>query len=80
MTIDNHVKLEDLKAGDKIVADNGFTCLAAGSHIVREVEDKDGKPSLAVQCADGWHWLDGQKDPDGYLTGFLRGEDREVLE
>jgi hypothetical protein len=68
------IKLNDLKPGDTIVADGGFTCLRAGEHKVWE---KHGQ--LVVVCDDGDHFLDGQEDDDGYLVGLSKGScDRPV--
>jgi hypothetical protein len=59
------LRLEDLKAGDVVVADAGFTCIRPGAHTVR---DCDGV--LYVECDDGKHCLDGQRNEDGFLVGL----------
>ena len=51
------MKLSDLKAGDRIIADEGFTCLPVGPHVV-----KDYNGELYVDCSCGKHMLDGQLD------------------
>lgn len=62
-----YARLSQLKAGDRIEADNGFTCLGAGVHLVME-----NKTGLFVHCTRGMHYLFGQaaaSDPDA-LVGF----------
>lgn len=50
--------LKDLKAGDKVRTDGGFTCMPEGAtRTVRAGED-----GLYVRCDDGRHYLDGQHD------------------
>ncbi|HVI92315.1 MAG TPA: hypothetical protein VM659_28755 [Dongiaceae bacterium] len=68
----SRIKLDDVKPGDKLVADNGFTCLEGGVHTVYEVEGRDGMPYYALKCASGWHDLAGQEGDDGYLVGLTR--------
>lgn len=58
------VRLSDLKPGDTIVADAGFTCVIAGRHTILS----DGE--LFIECNEGRHYLDGQKGEDGYLVGI----------
>lgn len=59
-------KLSDLKAGDTITLDNGFTCLDAGDHTV--LIDDNGP---CIPCSDGLHYLDGQEDMQGNLVGVV---------
>lgn len=61
------MKLNDLKAGDTIIADGGFTCMKAGEKIV-EADDA----GLYVKCRSGHHYLDGQEAEDGELIGLSR--------
>lgn len=67
----NWSKLEDLKPGDKLKADGGFTCLKEGD--IREVKLHECG-SLYVDCADGGkHFLEGQLDyktDSGEVIGF----------
>lgn len=56
----------DVRAGDTLVADNGFTCMLAGPKQVHA----DTAQRLYVQCGDGRHYLHGQKGQDGRLVGF----------
>lgn len=61
------MKLSDLKAGDIVLTDDGFTCLAEGEHRVEADEDGD----LYIPCSDGKHFLSGQEDDEtGELVGI----------
>jgi hypothetical protein len=67
------MKLTDLKPGDLIVADDGFTCLTEGE--VCEVLFSNDANEAYVKCSDGTHYLDGQLDEDGeIIVGFTRCE------
>lgn len=61
------VKFSEVKAGDFIKADGGFTCLDAGE--VCKVYADDGL-NLHIPCRDGTHFLCGQIGNDGILVGF----------
>lgn len=63
-------KITEVKAGDVLVADAGFTCVEAGEVIVKS--DDDG---LYFECACGRHGLDGQLDFDDQqtLVGLAHG-------
>lgn len=66
-------KLSELKAGDTLIADAGFTCMAAGETEVTA----DSEGSLYVVCEDGVHYLAGQVDFEDHdtLVGLkLKGE------
>ena len=65
-----YAKLDALKPGDRIEADDGFDCMDVGEVKV-VMEDKDG---LYIECTDedGKHYLDGQDDGDGYLVGLYK--------
>lgn len=54
------MKLDEIKSGDTIVTDGGFTCMGAGPKTVEA--DGDG---LFVRCNDGKHYLAGQEDEEG---------------
>lgn len=59
--------LSELKAGDTIETDDGFTCLPEGSHAV----EKDEGGDLYIKCKDGKHLLEGQEDDEtGELVGI----------
>lgn len=60
------MKFADLKAGDKLVADNGFLCLEAGQVVEVHVDGEE----LFVVCRSGKHALSGQWDAQGNLVGF----------
>ncbi len=60
------MKLSDLKAGDKIKADGGFTCVKEGNHKVKSKKNGD----LYIKCSEGKHLLDGQVGEDGELIGI----------
>lgn len=64
------MKLTDLKDGDFILCDNGFTCLEQGRHTVKSDEQGD----LYIDCAMGYHYLDGQENEDGDLIGIAQWE------
>lgn len=59
-------KMADVKAGDKLVADGGFTCLREGQ-VCEVKQDADGL--LYVDCDEGTHHLDGQ-EKDGEVNGL----------
>lgn len=61
-------KLSELKEGDKIELDSGFTCHAAGPIEVRA----DPKGDLYFPCKEGRHMLDGQADDGEHLVGVYR--------
>ena len=61
----NGVNIEDLQAGDVLVADGGFTCLKEGQHV--HVERRDSG-ELFVRCSEGKHLLEGQLDFGGNKT------------
>jgi hypothetical protein len=65
--MDMETKLIDLKEGDKLVADGGFTCLNEGQIV--EVK-KDAAGELYVPCRSGRHALDGQTDDGETLVGL----------
>jgi hypothetical protein len=60
--------LKDLKAGDVLIADDGFTCVKSGEVILEA--DEDGE--LFFKCSGGGHWLNGQVADDGSIIGLTR--------
>lgn len=54
------MKLSDIKTGDIVRADAGFTCMAAGAHAV-----KSDAGELYIECEHGKHFLSGQEDEAG---------------
>jgi hypothetical protein len=64
-------RLEDVKPGDVLIADGGFTCLTENGRC-KVREDEHG---LYVICDEGKHYLDGQLDDDGTgIIGFAKAE------
>ena len=63
------VKIIDVKAGDVLIADGGFTCIKEGARLVV----KTALGGFCVDCAEGigGHDLSGQIDGDDYL-GFTK--------
>ena len=59
------MKYQDLKPGDTVILDGGFTCHPPGPVTVKE-----GTEGLYFDCASGQHFIDGQKDEDGTLIGL----------
>lgn len=60
------VKLADVKVGDKLIADDGFTCIPVGA--VKTVQL--GPEGLYIPCSQGEHYLDGQCCEHGILVGL----------
>lgn len=65
MTTNCTVNIKDLKPGQKLKADAGFTCLDLGVYEVQF--DKRGP---YIFCSEGKHYLDGQTNEDGNLVGL----------
>ncbi len=66
------VNLADIKPGDRVVVDAGFTCIGAWRECTVEVDDRGEK---FIPCTAGRHYLDGQEDfdnPDKPLVGLRR--------
>ena len=61
------MKISDVKVGETIIADDGFTCMDAGAKVVKAT-----KHGLCIDCRDGEHYLDGQQGDDGELIGLRR--------
>lgn len=68
------MKLADVRAGDMLIADGGFSCLEAGPHEVKA----DPKGELFIDCADGGHYLSGQEDQNGELVGLEKRDHHPV--
>lgn len=54
------MRMAEIKDGDTVVLDAGFTCVKAGPITVR----KDDR-GLYFNCSHGRHYLDGQEDHPG---------------
>ena len=66
--MDAHMKYDDLKDGMLVYVDDGFTCMDAGTRIVRKNEY-----GFYLDCEEGKHYLVGQVDEDGdTLIGVYR--------
>lgn len=62
-----YAKLSQLKAGDKVELDTGFTCHEAG---VVHLEQHQPEGPLFFKCADGWHNIEGQADDGEHCVGI----------
>lgn len=60
------MKLKDIKPGQTVTTDTGFTCMGPGPKLVKETPQGD----LYVECNDGHHLLDGQIGENGHLIGI----------
>jgi hypothetical protein len=65
MTMSGWISFEQVKEGQTIVADGGFTCMEAGPKLVEA-----GDHGLFVRCQCGQHYLDGQIDDGDEVVGF----------
>lgn len=61
------MNINDVKVGDRLIADGGFTCLVEGEIVVVH-EDEHG---FFIPCSDGKHHLHGQQE-DGELVGLRK--------
>ena len=66
---ENSLLMSEIKPGDKLIADAGFTCLSEDEVV--EVK-ADAKGELYIPCEEGEHYLDGQATGDGICVGFKR--------
>lgn len=71
MNMTDYVRFCDVKEGDILIADGGFTCMKAGPKEVM----KDEKGELYVKCRAGRHYLDGQLDSDNSQIIGMRKHD-----
>lgn len=60
-----YAKLGDLKVGDKVETDDGFTCMRGRTHTVRV----DSEGSLFIPCRHREHHLIGQADDGEHCVG-----------
>lgn len=58
--MDACMKYDDLKEGMLVYVDDGFTCMDAGTRIVRKNES-----GFYLDCKEGKHYLVGQIEDDG---------------
>lgn len=66
--------LEEIKHGDILIADGGFTCLQEGEELEVKLDKNSEK---YVECEQGYHFLVGQENSDGKITGFIKKEAHE---
>lgn len=62
-------KIDEVKLGDVLIADGGFTCLRENEKLTVS-EMLDG--TLFVKCGHGIHALDGQLNEEGEYVGFTK--------
>lgn len=67
----NYAHSRDVKEGDILVADGGFTCIAEGARLAVEI---DGEGHRFVPCSDGQHSLSGQLNKEGRYVGLAKAE------
>lgn len=54
--------------GMQVLVDDAFECMSSvGLHTIQE--DARG---LYLECSHGKHYLDGQRNKDGYLVGITK--------
>lgn len=65
----NYAKENEIKAGDTVIADDGFTCIKDNARLK---VNKDKKSELYVKCGCGRHYLAGQLDDGDTYIGFTK--------
>lgn len=63
-----YAKLSQLKAGDTVELDSGFTCRMEGSVELQA----DTKDELFFVCDDGKHYVSGQADDGEHCVGIYK--------
>lgn len=71
------LKLGDIGAGDMVITDDAFTCIAPGMTSV--VHHDDGSDELYIHCSHGRHYLNGQLNDDDEYVGLQRALSEEQL-
>lgn len=67
------VKLHEVKDGDTLIADGGFTCIPPGPVVIKYDPDRPGEAGLFFYCSEGQHFLDGQvDDASNILVGLSK--------
>ena len=66
-----YARYSQLKPGDKVKVDAGFTCLPEGA--VREVKRDGISEEFYIDCNDGMHLLDGQRSFEAGCEDSLVG-------
>ena len=73
-------RVDDVKPGDTLIADDGFDCIQEGTHLIVQ---KDSEGTLYVPCkgGEGRHYLQGQiggpfggLEPETHYVGFYKAE------
>jgi hypothetical protein len=62
----NFARIGDVRQGDVLMPDNGFTCMRAGEKLTVN-KDNHG---LFVACDEGKHYLSGQEEGHYYVGLF----------
>jgi hypothetical protein len=62
------MKYYDLKVGDKLIVDGGFSCMTQGNE--KEIFDDNGELYVKCTYGKGKHYLYAQKDVNDNLYGF----------
>ena len=60
----------EVREGDILRADGGFTCIPDGAELGVLFHEDPEKGGLYVECANGKHFLDGQLDDGDQYIGF----------
>ena len=58
-------------AGDRLIADDGFTCIESGTVLIVHEHEVYG---LHVLCSQGTHSLDGQLNEANEYVGFIHAK------
>ena len=66
--MNKRIRLADLSKGDTVQLDGSFTCNPECQRQVKEA----GDGMLFINCEEGRHYLFGQEDMDGFLSGITR--------
>lgn len=64
-----YARLSGLKVGDKVLVDDGFTCMKPWS---RHRVQKGPSGDLFIPCRHGQHYLDGQLKGKDSLVGVYK--------
>ena len=66
------IHISQLKEGDQLIADGGFTCIPAGQRVVVKADEAG---LLYVPCSEGAHYLCGQLTDEGLLIGLTKSSE-----
>lgn len=62
------MKIDELKEGDTVIVDNGFSCMQSGKYKIKS----DFYGRLFIVCSKGFYHLEGQVSTDGELIGITK--------